>query len=111
MPRMTRRHFTRPLAIISLEDRLAPSVTFNSAAPVAPISNTVDLVLGTVSGFVPIEPMISVNPTDPTNLIVTSHNGMKISTNGGLTFPTSATFQSPGGATFAGGDTDTTFDA
>src|SRR5436190_7933786 len=111
MRRNLRLRHPRRLAITPLEDRLAPAVTFNGAPAVAPVSNTIDQILGTVSGFVPIEPMISVNPTDPANLIVTSHNGMKISTNGGLTFPTSATFQAPPGATTFGGDTDTVFDA
>jgi hypothetical protein len=102
---------TRRLAVLSLEDRVTPAVTFAGAPAVVPAANTTDLALGTVSGFAPIEPMISVNPTDPANLVVTSHNGIMISTNGGLTYPTAAIFQNPAGATSTGGDTDTQFDA
>src|SRR2546430_7387464 len=46
-------------------------VEFTPAAYATPTNNS-DRGLGTVSSFVPIEPMISVNQTDPANVAVRS---------------------------------------
>jgi Ca2+-binding RTX toxin-like protein len=94
-----------------LESRLLLSVDFFAATPVAPAVNFADRPLGTMGGFVPIEPMVSVNDQDPGNIITTSHIGMRISTDHGQIFAATNTFGNPPGTNVFNGDTDTTFDS
>jgi hypothetical protein len=94
-----------------LESRLLLSVDFFAAAPVAPATNRADVGLGTLGGFNPIEPAISINTTDPGNVVVTSHVGLRASTNEGGTFAATSNFANVAGQTGNSGDTDTAFDS
>ena len=94
-----------------IESRLLLSVDFFAATPVAPAVNFADRALGTLGGFVPIEPMVSVNDQDPGNIIATSHIGMRISTDDGQVFAATTNFGNPPGTNVFNGDTDTTFDS
>lgn len=68
-----------------------------------------DLALGNVGGFNFDEPLIRVNPLDPQNIVVTSHGGLSLSTDGGLTF--SAPINYPNTLGNNSGDTGMTFDS
>jgi hypothetical protein len=93
-----------------LESRLLLSVDFIAGVGVAP-TNRADVGLGTLGGFRPIEPAVSINTTDPGNVVVTSHIGLQASTNAGGTFTAMATFAAVPGETGRSGDTDTAFDS
>ncbi len=93
-----------------LERRRILSVVF-SPGPLATPTNRVDLPLGTFAGFVPIEPMIRVNPSDPANVVPSSHAGARISTTGGGTFGNTFFFANPPGTNTFNGDTDMAFDS
>lgn len=94
-----------------LEDRCLPAVVFNPGSLLAPAVNRTDIALGTISGFAPVEPAISVNPFDPGNIAVSSHNAIKLTTNAGATFTSAVSFVSPAGSTSFGGDTTTAYDS
>src|SRR5262245_46938194 len=111
--RLTKRISARRdvgLMPIVLEDRVTPSVAFMPFNYTSPTNNA-DRALGSISGFVPIEPMISVNPRDPANIAVSSHRGLRLSTNFGNLFGGAVTFTNPTGTTNTAGDTDTAFNA
>ncbi len=74
----------------------------------APVLHS-DVPMGVVGAANFDEPLIRVNPTNPANVIVSSHNGMRISTDFGQSFPTAVTF--PNGLGGSNGDTATTFDS
>lgn len=93
-----------------LEKRRLLSVVF-SPGPLAAPTNRADLALGTLSNFVPIEPMIRVNPTDAANVVPSSHRGGRISTNGGASFGGGFSFSNPAGTNVFNGDTDMAYDA
>jgi hypothetical protein len=109
-----RRRPTRSPAIrltaLLLEDRVVPTVAFTAADYATPTNNP-DLALGSVSNFIPIEPMISVNPRDPANIAASSHRGLRLSTNLGTSYANAVQFTNPTGTTNTGGDTDTAFNA
>jgi hypothetical protein len=91
-----------------LESRLLLSVDFFAAPVVAPL-NRADVGLGIVND--PIEPAVSINTTDPGNVIVTSHSRLQTSTNIGDTFSATQTFPNVAGQIQNNGDTDTAFDS
>jgi hypothetical protein len=109
-PRRSAPRRAARLAPLRLEDRITPNVSF-AAGPLATPTNNTDLALGSISGFVPIEPMISVNPKDPANIAASSHRGLRLSTNLGGLFGGAVTFTNPAGTTNTAGDTDTAFNA
>jgi hypothetical protein len=88
-----------------LEDRTLLSVQF-TPAPYAVPANRPDTPLGQVSASRPVEPYLSVNPVDPGDIAVSSHNGIRVSTSAGSSF-TEATRR----VDSSGGDTATTYDS
>jgi len=98
-----RRSFVPRLLL--LEDRTLPSVQF-TPAPYAVPANRPDTPLTSISGIRPVEPYLSVNPTDPGNVAVSSQAGIRVSTTVGGSFTGATGF--PGST---GGDTCTTYDS
>src|SRR6266540_454648 len=92
-----------------LESRLLLSVDFVAGTPVAPAVNRTDVGLGIVND--PVEPAVSINNTDPGNVIVSSHSQLQATFNEGLSFTSTATFPNVPGQTQNQGDTDTAFDS
>jgi hypothetical protein len=74
-------------------------------------TNRMDIGLGSISNFSPIEPTVVVNPADPANLAVSSHNGVLLSTNAGGNFSNVFNFTNPPGTDTFNGDTDLIFDS
>jgi uncharacterized repeat protein (TIGR01451 family) len=68
-----------------------------------------DLALGNVSGFNFDEPLIRVNPLNPQNIVVTSHGGITLSTDGGLNWSAATNYPNTLGGN--NGDTGMTFDS
>ncbi|MEX0677825.1 MAG: sialidase family protein, partial [Pirellulales bacterium] len=93
-----------------LEDRTLLTIDFLAGVYTTP-TNRLDVGLGTISGFAPVEPTIVVNPADPGNLAVSSHTRLRLSTNAGGSFTGTFAFTNPPGTTDTGGDTDTIFDS
>jgi hypothetical protein len=89
--------------LLLLEDRTLPSVQF-TPAPYAVPANRPDTPLGRFSPFL-VEPYISVNPTDPGNIAVSSQNGISVSTTAGGSFTGASRFIN------SNGDTSTTYDS
>src|SRR5207248_1335148 len=58
----------------------------------------------------PVEPQVTVNPTNPRMVAVSSQNFLEVSADGGKTFSNRATFPLPAGSSRAG-DTSTVFDS
>lgn len=77
-------------------------------APAAP-SNTPDIPLGVVGNFNFDEPLVRANPTNPLNVVVTSHRGMRPSVDGGVTYLPTITYPATLGP--SNGDTGTAFDS
>ena len=100
----------RPLRFDPLENRRLLAVDF-VAGPLTIPTNRPDVGLGTISGFAPVEPTIVVNPSDPANLAVSSHNRVLLSTDAGGTFNGPFAFTNPAGTTNTSGDTDLIFDS
>src|SRR5260221_4789631 len=73
----------RPIArslraiIERLEERTVLSVQFSPGPYLVPLVNRADVFPGNTFGN-PIEPFISLNPTDPGNLTVSSQNGLQV---------------------------------
>ena len=67
-----------------------------------------DFPLGNVGAFRFDEPLVRVNPTDPTNVVITSHRGIITSTDTGQSWSGVTTFPTIGGNS---GDTGMTFDS
>jgi hypothetical protein len=93
-----------------MEQRVLLSISF-LANPYTTPANRTDVPLGTLSGFAPVEPMLRVNPADPANLVASSHNGARLTTNGGATFSGGFSFAVPPGTNTSGGDTDMAYDS
>src|SRR5438552_6964571 len=93
----------------SLEQRMMLTVLFN-ANPYTTPANRADVPL-TMNTWTPIEPFVRVNPTDPANVVPSSHALARVSTNGGATFGGTLGFIVPPGFTNQGGDTGMAFDA
>src|SRR5262245_41049055 len=64
-----------------LETRTAPAVTF-TASPFTLTEVNGEATPGLFFGG-PIEPTVSVNPKDPGNVVISSQDGLQVSTNGG----------------------------
>ena len=77
-------------------------------APAAP-SNTPDIPLGVVGGANFDEPLARVNPTNPLNVVLSSHSGIRPSVNGGASYLPTVTF--PGTLGGSNGDTAMAFDS
>ncbi len=92
--------------LLLLEDRTVPSVQF-TPAPYAVPANRPDTPLGTLTYARPVEPYLSVNPADPGDIAVSSHNGMRVSTAAGASFTGGLGFPLRGRS----GDTSTTYDS
>ncbi|MEJ8566325.1 hypothetical protein [Elongatibacter sediminis] len=75
---------------------------------VAP-NNQPDIPLGNVGGFNFDEPLLRVNPTNPANIVVTSHRGILTSTDSGATWFGPTNYPNALGGN--GGDTGMTFDS
>src|SRR5438874_2043558 len=71
----------RRLTLECLEDRVVPAVQYVAGPLQAPAVNRADVGLGNNSGANFQEPYVSINPLDPGNLILSSHAGMRLSTN------------------------------
>ncbi len=99
------RFFSEPL-----ETRTLLSVDF-VAGPYTTPTDRADTQLGTIGGFVPIEPFIRINPTDPANVVPTSHIGVRPSTTGGATLAATVNFANPPGTNTFNGDTGMSFDS
>jgi hypothetical protein len=88
----------------------------SSGAPAQAAADVSQGRVGIASGFGPVEPQITVNPSNPANLILTDQYGLQVSTDGGATFGTgsgvgkSLSFPLPAGVGFSG-DTRTVFDS
>src|SRR5947208_2658577 len=100
-----RGRFSEPL-----EPRVLLSVSFLPNPYTTPTHHS-EIALGTISNFVPIEPMIRVNPTDPVNVVASSQRGARISNDGGGFFLSPFNFTIPPGFATQNGDTDMAFDA
>jgi hypothetical protein len=80
-----------------LEQRTLPSAVFTPAPYTVPTNNA-DVAgwpgspLTLFSGSPAVEPLMLVNPNNPANLILSSHNGLSVSTNGGRTYSAPLTF-------------------
>jgi hypothetical protein len=59
----------------------------------------------------PIEPLVAINPTDPANVVISSQNGLEVSTNAGRTFSSTNSFPLVAGASSDNGDTAMAFDS
>jgi len=77
-------------------------------APAVPI-NTPDIPLGVVSGFNFDEPLARVNPTNPLNVVITSHRGLRPSVDGGATYLGTVLYPATLGG--SNGDTAMAFDS
>ncbi|HID77390.1 MAG TPA: exo-alpha-sialidase, partial [Planctomycetaceae bacterium] len=105
--RHQRRRSRCGLRFEPLEQRMLLAIDF-TAGPLAAPTNNADVALGPISGFAPVEPTVVVNPVDPANLAVSSHEGLRVSTNAGGTFSAVTNFPP---ATAQGGDADLIFDS
>ncbi len=108
-PRLAQR---RPL-LEQLEDRTLLSVLFTPGPVASPAITRTDIAPGDQRTIT--EPLVSVNPTDPGNLTVTSQERLQVTSDAGGTGTGSFTsvqfFPVPAGANFDDGDTATTYDA
>ena len=93
-----------------LEERALLAIDF-IAGPLTSPTNRADVGLGAISGFAPVEPTVVVSPFDPGNLVVSSHNRVRLSNNAGGTFTGTFAFTNPAGTTDTGGDTDLIYDS
>jgi hypothetical protein len=101
----------RRLLLELLEDRTLLSVQFSPGPYVVP-TNLTDVARGTLgTGCFPIEPFITVNPTNPSNIIISHQNAIEMSTDGGATLVpgTPETFNVASNGRC--GDTGTVFDS
>jgi hypothetical protein len=98
----------RPLILEPLEVRAVPAVMFVPGALSMP--QVTHEFLPVLDTFV-TEPAVSINPSNPANVVVSTQNFLQVSTNGGGTFSTPLNFPLPAGATGRDGDTSTAFDS
>jgi hypothetical protein len=110
-PSVRRRPSSPRLTPELLEDRTLLSVVFTPGPYAVPTVTQSDSQLGGYGPFRPIETQVSINPTDPGNVVVSSHNDLRVSTNAGGVFSADNFFVPPPGANTGAGDTGTTFDA
>ncbi len=104
--RAARAHALRlRLTVENLEDRSLPAVVFTPGPYTVPDTSAADTALGSPTSFRPVEPYASVNPVDPGQIAVSSHNGIRLSTDGGVRFTNTITFPNS-----SGGDTTTVYD-
>ena len=101
----------RLLRLEPLEDRYLLSVDFNTGALLPPLVNRVDVGLGTLGGFSPIEPALSINDRDPGNVAVTSAYRAAIDEQCGRHVHGNHHIPQCPGQTGNSGDTDTTYDS
>src|SRR2546423_7690004 len=97
-------------AVCQTLERRTMLAVFFSPNPYTTPANRTDVALN-LTGWTPIEPFVRVNPTDPANIVPSSHALTRVSTNGGATFGSTFNFVPPGGFTTQGGDTGMAFDA
>jgi Peptidase M10 serralysin C terminal len=104
-----RTRCNRRLILEPLESRTLPTVSFVPGGyelPQTGSENTPGLFTGS-----PIEPLVAINPTDPANVVISSQNGLQVSTNASGTFSTPTTFPLVTGASGDNGDTAMAFDS
>ena len=107
--RVRRTPCNRRLFLEPLESRTLPTVSFIPSVYELPqISPETKPGLFTGS---PIEPLVAINPTDPANVVISSQNGLQVSTNAGATFSATTTFPLASGASGDNGDTAMAFDS
>ena len=107
--RVRRTPCNRRLCLEPLESRTLPTVSFIPSVYELPqISPETKPGLFTGS---PIEPLVAINPTDPANVVISSQNGLQVSTNAGATFSATTTFPLASGASGDNGDTAMAFDS
>jgi hypothetical protein len=95
----------RKLIVEYLEDRSLPSVQFTPAAYATP-PHLSQVPLSSIGNAAPVEPALSVNPADPTQLAVSSQEGIRVSTNAGGGFTGTSYYPTAGS-----GDTTTAYDS
>src|SRR5437879_1318761 len=100
-----RVRFLRRLDIEHLEDRTLPSVQFIADSYREP-AHRPETALGAID-LPPVEPFLSVNPSDAAQLVVSSQAGLRVSANGGANFPSGTPFPD---AVMPRGDTSTVYD-
>ena len=101
----------RCLFLEPLESRTLPTVSFVPGAYELPQIGAENKP-GLVSDVSPVEPLRPrINPTDPANVVISSQEGLQVSTNAGRTFSTTTKFPLASGASFDDGDTAMAFDA
>ena len=100
----------RCLFLEPLESRTLPTVSFVPGAYELPQIGAENKP-GLVSDVSPVEPLVAINPTDPANVVISSQEGLQVSTNAGRTFSTTTKFPLASGASFDDGDTAMAFDA
>ncbi len=111
------RRSSRPrltLTVEALERRDLLSVSF-TPGPYAVPANNADVGIGQVENFgrapkAIVEPLATVNPTDPANVAYSSQNGIRVSTDGGATFGADVTFPILNTDSGSDGDTAAVFD-
>lgn len=105
------RKRSQPIRCEQLEDRTLLSVVYMPGPLAAPAVNRNDLMLGQFGGIPPIEPALTVNPTDPANIALSSQVGLRLTNDAvGTLSPQPMLFPAPQG-TRRDGDTSTAFDA
>ena len=104
-----RRQERPSLNLEPLEKRWMLAVDFTAGALAVPAVNRADIPLGVVSTFNFDEPLLRVNPTDPGNIVVTSHNGIQVTNDASGTFTPGPTFPDVGIGN--NGDTAMDFDS
>jgi hypothetical protein len=99
------------LELEPLEDRCLLAIDFIAGPLAAPLTDRTDVALGTMGGFDPIEPMVAINQTDPGNVAVTSHIGLRLTHDVGVNFDPTDLFPPAAGQMGGSGDTDQAYDA
>jgi hypothetical protein len=79
------------LAVEQLEDRTLLAVQF-TPGPLTTPAHRPNVPLGGISRFRPTVPALAVNGTDPGNIAVASHEGLRLSGDAGGSFPRSGAF-------------------
>lgn len=101
-----RRRLSHRLLLEQLEQRTVPTVTFTASSSTIVLKNN-DVAPESFSGQAPIEPQITINPANPTQMVLSDQNGLQVSTDAGRTFPNSLIYP----VASPGGDTSTVYDS
>jgi hypothetical protein len=115
-PRLVRHPSRRPVPpkrvlLEPLEERILLSVVFSPGPYLTP-TNLTDVVHSplTIPGFGPLEPQITVNPTNPANLALSQQRALQVSNDDTGTYTPAASTTFPEPFTSSAGDTSTAYD-